>query len=87
VELVDQAVLVDVDEIASLNLVITDTSLEDKRGIGGIRSPYLAGIAEVLNDLVDRAEQCLNLRATLMGRMGHRAVEGDVIGEKGHQRI
>jgi hypothetical protein len=87
VQLVNQALAVDVDEVAAFDRAITNTSPEHKRVISRIGAPNLTHLVEVLEHLTHRAEQGLDLRTALLGRMDHRAAEHDVVRKQGHQPV
>ncbi|HEY2643033.1 MAG TPA: hypothetical protein VGI56_04690, partial [Galbitalea sp.] len=82
-----QAVVIDVDEVASFDLAVTDASPEDEGVIGGIRGSDLAGVAEVLEYLADRAQQRPDLYSAFVWRVHDWAAEDDVVGEEGNDGI
>jgi len=71
-------VVVDVDEVASLDLLVADSRVEDESMVGGVLRADLAHIAEVLEDQRGGAEDRCDALAALVGLEHDGASEDDV---------
>src|SRR5207249_4028103 len=81
-ELVDRAALVEVQEVAALDLLLADTGAEDERMVACAGAADLADVAKVLEHLRYGREQHPHDLAATIGLEHDRAAELDIVGDQ-----
>jgi hypothetical protein len=71
-------VVIDLEEIATLDLLVSDARVEDESMVGAVLRADLAHIAEVLEDQPDGAKDRCDGLAALVGLERDGAAEHDV---------
>jgi citronellol/citronellal dehydrogenase len=84
-ELLDPAVRARPDEVEPLQVAVADARGEDQRVCAVARQ--LVGVAEVLEDVVDRSQQRGDALGSLVGLVHRGGAEDDVVGEQRRRGI